>query len=433
MKRIISLILCLLLICSFGLNAFASAQRFTDVSAADSRYEAISIAADAGFMIGRSEDRFCPNIAACWVEVLTAAVRTDRYLQGQEALQAEETPWYKPYIEYIGEQGIDLEVPEDACKLVTRAEAAQIIDSIYNWVSFSEENPLPADYFADVAADSEYYDAIYRLARVGIMCGTEEGFFAPDDFISRGDIALIIGRIAGFAQRVIMDIPEPEPKPTPAVPSAPPAPPAEGHSPLYIEGLSVENVITYFAEVCLDTEYGDKADGTRIRKWTEPFYYTVGGQPTARDMEVLTDFVSKVNAIEGFPGMYPVESMGDLEIYFYDQVNFESHMGSDFIGNWGGVTFWFDDLYQIYYETISVRTDIPQDARDSIICEEIYNGLGAVQDTSLRDDSLINQWSNSNYSMTTVDELILKLLYHPSITAGMDYSQCEAVIRQLYY
>jgi hypothetical protein len=36
-------------------------------------------------------------------------------------------------------------------------------------------------------------------------------------------------------------------------------------------------------------------------------------------------------------------------------------------------------------------------------------------------------------SMTEVDELILKLLYHPQIQCGMDAQQCEAVIRQLYY
>lgn len=431
MKRTISLILCILLICPLGLNAFASAERFTDVSAADSRYDIISIAADAGFMVGRSEDRFCPDTAACWVEVLAAAVRTDRYLQGQEAMQTEETPWYKPYINYIAEQGIDLEIPEDVCKVATRAEVAEIIDSVYSWVTFSDVNNIPSDYYGDVGTESEYRDAVYRLARTGIMCGTEKGYFAPDDFISRADIAVIIGRIAGFAERVIMDVPEFEPEPTPVTPTAAPAP--KGHSSLYIEGVSVEDVIAYFAEVCLDTEYGDKTDGTRIRKWTEPVYYTVGGEPTERDMAVLTDFVGKINAIEGFPGMYPVESLGDLEIYFYDQVNFENLMGSDFIGSWGGVTFWFDGLYQIYYETISVRTDIPQDARDSIICEEIYNGLGPVQDTSMRDDSLINQWSNSNYTMSAVDELILKLLYHPSITAGMDYAQCEAVIRQIYY
>ena len=433
MKKIICLLLCIVLLGGFSVGAFAAEKSFTDVSAADSRYEVISIAADAGFMVGRSEDRFCPNTAICWVEALTAISRTDLYLLGQETVQYEETPWYKPYIKYVAEQGIDLEFPEDVCKLITRGELAIMLDRIFFWVTFSDVNNIPSDYFADMNEGDEYYDAVYRLARCGIMCGTEEHIFAPDDLISRGDVALIIGRVAGFAERVTIDVPAIDPEPTPLPVSTPAAPPPGEHSSLYIEGLSVEDVITYFAEVCLDTEFGDKVGGSLIRKWTEPIYYTVDGQPTARDMEVLNSFVGKINAIEGFPGMYPVESNGHLEIYFYDQYNFESLMGSDFVGSWGGVTFWYDGFHQIYSETISIRTDIPQDARDSIICEEIYNGLGPVQDTSLRDDSLINQWSNSNYSMTAVDELILKLLYNPAITAGMDNAQCEAVIRQLYY
>lgn len=433
MKKILCLLLCIVLLGSLSLGAFALENPFTDVSAADSRYDAISIAADAGFMVGRGEERFCPNIAICWVEALTAISRADQYLQGHEIEQTEETIWYKPYIKYVSEQGIDLEFPGDVCKLLTRGELAIMLDRIFFWVTFSDTNNVPSDYFADVSEGDEYYDAVYRLAHSGIMCGTEEHIFAPDDFISRADVAVIIGRIAGFAERVVMDLPQPEPELTPPPVSTPAPPPAGEHSELYIEGISVDDVITYFAEVCLDTEFGDKVGGSLIRKWTEPIYYTVSGQPTARDMEVLTDFVGKINAIEGFPGMYPVESFGHLEIYFYDQMNFETLMGNDFVGSWGGVTFWYDGLHQIYSETISIRTDIPQDARDSIICEEIYNGLGPVQDTALRDDSLINQWSNSNYSMTEVDELILKLLYNPAITAGMDNAQCEAVIRQLYY
>jgi hypothetical protein len=65
--------------------------------------------------------------------------------------------------------------------------------------------------------------------------------------------------------------------------------------------------------------------------------------------------------------------------------------------------------------------------------EEIYNGLGPVQDTALREDSLIWQGYSIPQELTAVDELILKLLYHPDILCGMDARQCEEVIRALYY
>lgn len=36
-------------------------------------------------------------------------------------------------------------------------------------------------------------------------------------------------------------------------------------------------------------------------------------------------------------------------------------------------------------------------------------------------------------NLTAMDELILKLLYHPDLECGMTARQCEEIIRQLYY
>ena len=108
-------------------------------------------------------------------------------------------------------------------------------------------------------------------------------------------------------------------------------------------------------------------------------------------------------------------------------------MGNDFIGTDGGVTFWYNGANEIYSETIGYRTDISQEVRNSVILEEIYNGLGPIQDTNLREDSIIYSGYTTPQSLTAVDELILKLLYHPDIKCGMNAAQCETVIRKIYY
>ena len=82
---------------------------------------------------------------------------------------------------------------------------------------------------------------------------------------------------------------------------------------------------------------------------------------------------------------------------------------------------------------ICIRTDIDQQVRNSVIMEEIYNGLGPVQDTSLRKDSIIYSGFSQPQWLTAVDELIVKLLYHPDIKCGMDAAACESVIRSVYY
>ena len=68
-----------------------------------------------------------------------------------------------------------------------------------------------------------------------------------------------------------------------------------------------------------------------------------------------------------------------------------------------------------------------------MILEEIYNGLGPINDTWERMTSVIYGGYSIPQSLSEEDKLILKLLYHPMMECGMDAAQCEAVIRQLYY
>lgn len=207
------------------------------------------------------------------------------------------------------------------------------------------------------------------------------------------------------------------------------------HSSLYIPELSVEDVIRYFGEVCLDAEFVNNGDPTKLQKWTKPIYYLCTGTPTEADLQVLTNFVNWLNTVEGFPGireaMHPAEA--NLKIYFYDHDQYVSVMGSQFAGTDGGVTFWYNGKDEIYEGIIGYRTDITQEVRNSVILEEIYNGLGPVQDTDLREDSIIYSGYTAPQSLTAVDELILKLLYHPDMQCGMTAAECEAVIRKLYY
>ena len=206
------------------------------------------------------------------------------------------------------------------------------------------------------------------------------------------------------------------------------------HSSLYITGLRVEDVILYFNEVCLDAEFNDGGDPSRLQKWTNPIFYHIDGKYTAEDISVLNNFVQWLNTIEGFPGIAEAESAdkANLQIHFCSQKALVSIMGQNFQETDGAVTFWYES-HEIYEAVICYREDISQVLRNSVILEEIYNGLGPVQDTDLRQDSLIYSGYSEPQSLTSVDELILKLLYHPSMKCGMDRQACEQVIRQLYY
>lgn len=215
-------------------------------------------------------------------------------------------------------------------------------------------------------------------------------------------------------------------------PTEPTQPSKPLHSDLYIEGLPVEDVIRYFNEVCLDAEFVNSGDPSKVQKWTKPIGYQIFGTPTDKDREVLTDFVAWLNTIDGFPGMAETED-GTLKIYFYEKTAYENLMGSNYAGTDGGVTFWYNGKDEIYEGIIGYRTDLSQEIRNSVILEEIYNGLGPIQDTDLREDSIIYSGYSIPQSLTEVDKLILKILYHPEIKCGMNTARCEEVIRKIYY
>lgn len=217
-------------------------------------------------------------------------------------------------------------------------------------------------------------------------------------------------------------------------PSVTEAPAETAHSKFYIPGVCAEDVILYFNEVCLDAEIVNSGDPRVLQKWIEPISYTVYGDPTEEDLTVLTDFARWLNMLEGFPGIAKAEDpgMANLKIHFCSQEDMLLIMGDSFVDMDGAVTFWYTDD-EIYDAMICVRTDLDQYLRNSVILEEVYNGLGPIQDSALRPESIIAADFSQSQSLTEMDELILRLLYHPDLQCGMGAENCEAAIRRLYY
>jgi len=206
------------------------------------------------------------------------------------------------------------------------------------------------------------------------------------------------------------------------------------HSSLYHPEFDADYVIQCFREVSLDAEFVNGGDASLLQKWMIPIRYVIHGTPTQEDLATIQDFAQWLNALPGFPGMEETADplAANLQIYFCSYEELLNRMGDQFVGCDGGVTFWYLDN-EIYDATICIRNDLDQQLRNSVILEEIYNGLGPVQDTLLRPDSVIASVYSSPQALTPMDELILELLYHPEMICGMTAEECEAVIRRLYY
>lgn len=206
------------------------------------------------------------------------------------------------------------------------------------------------------------------------------------------------------------------------------------HSELYIPDLPVEDVITYFNEVCLDAEFVTSGDPSKLQRWEQPIRYIIYGEPTEEDLQYLHRFSQWLNTIVGFPGISETNSAveANLRIHFCSPSELLNIMGNHYAGLDGAVAFWYDND-RIYDGVICCRTDLDQNLRNSVILEEVYNCLGPVQDSALREDSIIYAGFSQPQQLTAIDELLLRLLYDPAMQCGMNAEECQAVIRKLYY
>lgn len=210
------------------------------------------------------------------------------------------------------------------------------------------------------------------------------------------------------------------------------------HSELYLPQYSTDKIWDYFEEIVLDMEYNEgEGDVTLVQKWNAPINYRIYGNPTDKDLEVLSDLFAQLNKVKGFPGIYPARDgeFDNLAISFLDKKTFNEEF-STFLNNedaYGATQFWYYlENNEIHTARIGYRTDIDQNTRVSILLEEVVNMLG-ISDTVLREDSIVYQYSNDNMALSDVDWVILKLLYSSDIKSGMDAESCKAVIQKLYY
>ena len=66
-----------------------------------------------------------------------------------------------------------------------------------------------------------------------------------------------------------------------------------------------------------------------------------------------------------------------------------------------------------------------------MLVEEVINLLG-INDTVLREDSIVYQYSSDITAPSEIDWVLIRLLYHPDIQCGMNSEQCRPILEQLY-
>ena len=232
MKRRLSASL-LALALALSLSVFAAAEgsvsvfvpvrtydgRFLDVPQSSWYYENISFLYELGLAEGQSASSFGPEENITIAEAVGFAARLRSLYDygdaeaGPASYSGDGGQWHTPYVLYLQALGI-LDSTFDGLydTYATRAQMAHIAANALPSSYFSELNATAVTvgyatrtFIRDVDDYTPYQQEILQLYRWGILSGSDAaGSFHPDDYITRGEFAALLTRLAEPSLRLTL-------------------------------------------------------------------------------------------------------------------------------------------------------------------------------------------------------------------------------------
>ena len=216
MKKILSLLLALALLCGLMPAALAAASmdnfrtaetytagKFTDVSDAAWYAGSVKTAYELGLVEGVSANSFNPNGNITIGSAIALAARLHRIYNVGSGNFIQGSPWYQVYVDYAVANGIITQGQfTDYNANATRRQFAGILAHALPAAELGAVNGVVDGDIPDLAAGSDGYDEIYTLYRAGVLTGSDAyGTFAPETTIDRASVAAIVSRMAQPALR----------------------------------------------------------------------------------------------------------------------------------------------------------------------------------------------------------------------------------------
>lgn len=205
--------------------------------------------------------------------------------------------------------------------------------------------------------------------------------------------------------------------------------------------LSDEQVlaITYFKEVALGFEFGNASEVTR--KWDENIKIYLGGERNQDLLQELDIVINDLNGLidEGDVQITITPDTLDANVYLFlgkssDFVQIHPPAESVTESNYGLFYVWFSNLTstftRAYVFVDTVRTE-PLNQRH-LLREELTQILGFGKDSSRFQDSIFQaRYSGVATEYNEYDRAVIQMLYHPSVTTGLNSLQVDSRLREI--
>lgn len=227
MKKVLSFILAITMLCVFSLTAAANdglepkykvqreyTDQFTDVPL-DAWYRSnVAAAYRLGLINGKSDTVFDPSGVVTLAETIKLAAACHRLLIAREVNDQYFTDsypntsnWYEPYLRYCMANNIVTETYQSYSVPASRAQVAVLFTRVLLYCGYNQADLNKTDNLVipDIAEGSWYESAFYRLYRWGVMTGNEEGKMNPDSDVKRSEISAVIMRVIDENYRMVAE------------------------------------------------------------------------------------------------------------------------------------------------------------------------------------------------------------------------------------
>lgn len=201
-----------------------------------------------------------------------------------------------------------------------------------------------------------------------------------------------------------------------------------------------QNVIQYFKEVSLGFEFGSAPEITR--KWDQDIVVFVGGEENTMLRSELDIVVGELNNLISEDNVEITVTADSTEAVNY-YVFFGT--GEEYAEIEPRAQNFVDSNFGLFFVNTSTTTNhivrgtmyvdtyrpAPQQQRH-LLREELTQSLGMAKDSARYSDSIFN----SNFSVAVTefskyDEAVIQLLYHPSMSTGLDAAGVDSVLREI--
>lgn len=191
-------------------------------------------------------------------------------------------------------------------------------------------------------------------------------------------------------------------------------------------------IIEYFKSIALGFEYGEPSEITR--RWEEDINLYLGGNITNENLIEINRIIDEINELITIDiSLNIVNDSINSNHYLYigSREAYNNIFPDNIVNQIGSFWTYFDSNNLFFYCRAYVDSNVSSIQQKHLIREELTQSLGLAKDSYTYMESIFQQRSTLTTEYAQIDRELIRLLYHPQMSAGLDADEVENVILKI--